>query len=53
MLTKIKGIGATRARMKKKIRPITTNKKITFNPSLNNTKRTQQKLVQSQGLVEE
>jgi hypothetical protein len=39
MLAKIKGIGATRARMKKKIRPITTNKKITFNPSLNNTKK--------------
>ena len=39
MLVKINGIGAIRARMKKKIRPIITNKKITFNPSLNKTKK--------------
>ena len=38
MLVKINGKGATRARIKNKIRPIIINKKMMFNPSLNNTK---------------
>tara|TARA_Y100000389_G_C17086194_1_gene329011 strand:+ start:317 stop:493 length:177 start_codon:yes stop_codon:yes gene_type:complete len=38
MLVKINGKGAKRARIKNKIRPIIINKKMMFNPSLNNTK---------------